>query len=86
MRRNVWAVGARLVSFKRIASPPIAPYAAACRGLVEAANARFIFEFAELGTSRTEMVLSVGGRSSARVWIASELVRLGRIVVGRVQA
>jgi hypothetical protein len=53
---------------------------------VEAANARFIFEFAELGTSRTEMVLSVGGRSSARVWIASELVRLGRIVVGRVQA
>jgi hypothetical protein len=51
---------------------------------VEAANARFVFEFAELGKSRTEVVSSVGGRSSARAWIASELVRLGRIVVGRV--
>jgi hypothetical protein len=82
--RKFVGVGARLVSFKRIAFPHIAPYAAAYRGVVEAANARFVFEFAELGKSRTEVVSSVGGRSSARAWIASELVRLGRIVVGRV--
>jgi hypothetical protein len=79
------AVGARLVSFKQIAFPHVAPYAAAYRGVAETASARFVFEFAELGKSRTEIVASVSGLSIARAWIASELLRLGRIVVARVQ-
>jgi hypothetical protein len=81
------AVGGRLNSFQRVSFPRLVPHAAAYRivGTIGPLEPD-VTEFALLGKSRTEIDLSVFGPSSARTWVATQTVRLARILARRIRA
>jgi hypothetical protein len=79
-----------LVSFRRLAFPRLARYAAAYRTIVavEAQGRRvlMLFDLVLLGRSRTELTLSVVAPAAMRASISRAEVRLARGLLARVRA
>lgn len=80
----------KLVSFKQIAFPRIAPYARAYRLLVDhtaqGQTVRWVFEFVFTGRSRTQIFLFAYGNSISEKTVSAAALRLARILVDRIQA
>jgi hypothetical protein len=85
---TIVAAGGTFVSFKEISFPRIATYAAAfeLRGRLPSSHEQIVAEIVLIGRSRTQIGLGVGGPQSARRMVATESLRLARILVGRIEA
>jgi hypothetical protein len=84
-----WYVGARgrLLSFRRVSLPRVAPASAAYRivGTIGALQPDTT-EFALVGKGRTEIELSVFAPRSATNWVAVQTVRVARLLARRATA
>jgi hypothetical protein len=80
----------RLVSFRRIAFPRLAKYAAAYRMLIrvraQGQSLRILLDQVFVGRSRTELTLTASAPAAARATISAAEVRAARILVARVRA
>ena len=80
----------RLVSFRKIAFPPVARYAAAYRSLIAVqAQGRSVLvavDVVVVGRSRTELTLTVAVPAAARGSISRAEVRLARLLLARARA
>lgn len=81
----------RLVSFRKIAFPPVARYAAAYRSLIAVVQAQgrsvlVAVDVVVVGRSRTELTLTVAVPAAARGGISRAEVRLARLLLARARA
>ena len=80
----------RLVSFRRLPFPRLAPFATAYRAIVEVSaggvSARVLVDLVLVGRSRTELTLLLAAPASAGASIAAADVRRARRLLARVRA
>jgi len=80
----------RLVSFRRLPFPRLAPFATAYRAIVEVsaggASARVLVDLVLVGRSRTELTLLLAAPAAAGASIAAADARLARTLLARVRA
>jgi len=80
----------RLLSFRRVTFPRLAPYAAAFRALIEVRaqgrQVRFVFDVMALARNRTELTLSVVAPATAKAALPAVDARLAGIMLARARA
>lgn len=78
--------GGKVISFKRIPFPRLAPYSAAFRLVARQSGALIAFELAWVARSRTQIWVNVGGPATEQAAIHAAAVRYARILAGRIKA
>jgi hypothetical protein len=80
----------RLLSFRRVAFPLLAPYATAYRAVIDVRvrgrRVRFLYDIVVLGRNRTELTLSVMAPAAAKAALPVADVRLAGIMLARARA
>jgi hypothetical protein len=81
---------AKVVSFRKLPFPKLAPYAALFRGVIavsaQGKTVRLLTDLVVVGRSRTELTLTIVGPASARSAISAAERRLARVLIRRARA
>jgi hypothetical protein len=81
---------AKVVSFKKLPFPQMAPYAALFRGVIavsaQGRTVRVLTDLVVVGRSRTELTLTIVGPASAKSAVSAAERRLARALIARARA